>query len=290
MHYCLVMRNKDAAAGRPFQADPPADADNERSGTVQSVDRAVTILELLAKHGSLGVTDLARELEVHKSTASRLVAALERRSLVEQVEERGKYRIGVGILRLAGATSARLELVQQARPVCRELADTTGDTVNLVTLDSGAALYIDQISGVSTLSSYNWVGQRIPVHATSNGKVLVSEMAPAQLRRTVRELTPYTPRTVTSRAAFEAELVKVRAQGYAVARDELDIGLTALAAPVRNAHGEIVASISVSGPTFRMGQEHLQGLTATVRSAADEVSARLGWLGHPKEPEVPSKA
>lgn len=287
VHYCRVMRNTNAE-GRPFRAASQDESD--RSGTVQSVDRAVAILELLAKHGSLGVTDLAKELGVHKSTASRLVAALERRSLVEQVEERGKYRIGVGILRLAGATSARLELVQQARPVCRELADSTGDTVNLVTLDGGAALYIDQIAGASTLSSYNWVGQRIPVHATSNGKVLVSEMTPTQLRRTVRELTPYTARTVTSRAAFEAELAMVRAQGYAVARDELDVGLTALAAPIRNAHGEIVASVSVSGPSFRMDKDRLRGLTVTVRSAAAEVSARLGWLGHSKGPEVPPKA
>lgn len=258
-------------------ASGPA-VDTDRNGTVQSVDRAVTILELLAQHGSLGVTELARELGVHKSTASRLVAALERRGLVEQVEERGRYRIGVGILRLAGATSARLDLVQQARPVCRELATETGDTVNLVTLDEGAALYIDQIAGGSTLSSYNWVGQRIPLHATSNGKVLLSEMSPAQLRRAVGPLSAYTEYTVTDFARFEEELTEVRSRGYAVARDELDLGLTALAAPIRNAHGEIVASVSVSGPTFRMGAEHIAELAPQVRQAGLAISARLGWL------------
>ena len=148
--------------------------------TVQSVDRAVTILELLALHGQAGITQLAHELGVHKSTASRLVAALERRRLVEQVEERGRYRLGVGVLKLAGATSARLDLVQEARPAVRRLASETGETVNLAVLSGGAALYVDQVSGAANLSSYNWVGQHIPLHATSNGKVLVSELPGAR--------------------------------------------------------------------------------------------------------------
>lgn len=255
-----------------------AQGETAGTGTVQSVDRAVSILEFLAQHGTLGVTALAKELGVHKSTASRLVAALERRGLVEQVEERGQYRIGVGILRLAGATSARLDLVQQARPICRELAADTGDTVNLVTLDGSAALYIDQIAGASTLSSYNWVGQRIPLHATSNGKILLSELTPAEVSRLTGELTAYTDRTLTSAGAFGRELDEVRKNGYAVARDELDLGLTALAAPIRNAHGEIVASVSVSGPTFRMNERHLAELAPRVRTAAAAISMRLGLM------------
>lgn len=265
----------------PLNSDLRRPGEDDRGATVQSVDRAITILELLAQHGSLGVTSLAAELRVHKSTASRLVGALEQRGLVEQVEERGKYRIGVGMLRLAGATSARLDLVQQARPICRELATSTGDTVNLVTLDDGSALYLDQVAGASTLSSYNWVGQRIPLHATSNGKVLLCELPAAQVRHLVGALTAYTPHTVTSLGALTDELAQVREQGYAVARDELDVGLTALAAPIRNAHGEIVASLSVSGPTFRMSQEHLTHLVTAVRSAASGVSARLGFVTSP---------
>src|SRR5205809_6675478 len=100
-------------------------------GAVQSVDRAVAILEILARDGEAGVTEVARELDVHKSTASRLLAALDRRELVTQDAARGKFRLGVGIVRLAGATSARLALVQESRPVCRELAQQRGATVNL---------------------------------------------------------------------------------------------------------------------------------------------------------------
>ena len=257
---------------------PGRAGDDERGGTVQSVDRAVTILELLAHEGTMGVTDLARALGVHKSTASRLVGALERRDLVEQLAERGKYRLGVGVLRLAGATSARLDLVQEARPICRRLARETGETVNVVVLAGGTALYIDQVVGPSTMSSYNWVGQHIPLHATSNGKVLLSGLPPAQVRDTLGELTAYTPSTVTSVTRLTAEVERVREQGYAVAADELDVGLTAVAAPVHNAHGEVVASVSVSGPTFRLDTARLEQLVPLVVAAGAEISAALGWL------------
>ena len=105
----------------------------ETAGGVQSVDRALRILEILARSGESGVTEIAAALEVHKSTAFRLVATLEQHGLVEQVEGRGKYRLGVGLLRLAGATSARLDVVQEARPLCKQLAATTGETVNIAT-------------------------------------------------------------------------------------------------------------------------------------------------------------
>ena len=108
--------------------------------TVQSVDRALTILEALARSGEAGVTELAADLDVHKSTAFRLVATLEAHGLVEQTEDRGKYRLGVGLLRLAGATTSRLDVVQEARPLCRKLASDTGETVNI---DGGMVLWGD---------------------------------------------------------------------------------------------------------------------------------------------------
>ena len=256
---------------------PARASERDQAGTVQSVDRAVTILELLAQHGTAGVTQLAASLGVHKSTASRLVSALEQRSLVEQVEDRGKYRLGVGILRLAGATTARLDLVQESRPVCRRLASATGETVNLAVLSGGAALYIDQVAGATTLSSYNWVGQHVPIHATSNGKTLVSELHEPELSRALGELTAYTPSTVTDRAALDRDLVRVRERGYAVAADELDVGLTAIAAPVRDAHGEVVASVSVSGPTFRFTEARIGQILPDLRAAAEDISAALGY-------------
>jgi DNA-binding IclR family transcriptional regulator len=252
---------------------------SEGSAGVQSVDRALTILEVLARMGEAGVTEIAGELDVHKSTAFRLMSTLESHRLVEQTSERGRYRLGVGILRLAGATTARLDLVQEARPVCRQLAADTGETVNIAVLSESSALYLDQIAGSSALQPHNWVGQHIPLHATSNGKVLLSGLDEARLGEVLGALARYTPTTITTRKKLREELVLVREQGYAVAIDELEEGLTAAAAPIHNAHGDVVASMSVSGPTFRLGADRVETVVPQLVAAAAEVSHRLGW-GH----------
>lgn len=245
---------------------------------VQSVDRAISVLEVLAHQGQAGVTEIAAELGVHKSTAFRLISALEARDLVEQDADRGKYRLGLGILRLAGATTARLDIVQEARPTARVLAAEIGETVNIAVLSDGAALYLDQVTGTSAVQSHNWVGQRIPLHATSNGKVLLSGLDDEQIREvTGRTLTAYTPKTITDHARLLADVSQVRSDGYAVVCDELEIGLTAVAAPLRNAHDEVVASLSVSGPTFRFDEAKVEAARRHVVALADDISRRLGW-------------
>ena len=173
-----------------------SNAPGDGAGLVQSVDRALTVLALLARHGELGVTEIASDLEVHKSTAFRLVATLEAHDLVEQVADRGKFRLGVGVLRLAGATTVRLDLVQESRPVAVRLAREVGETVNVTVLSGHEALYLDQVSGPSALALHNWAGQRIPLHATSNGKVLLAYAGPGLLAELDRPLRRYTPRTV----------------------------------------------------------------------------------------------
>jgi DNA-binding IclR family transcriptional regulator len=244
---------------------------------VQSVDRALAILEALARVGEAGVTELAADLGVHKSTAFRLVATLESHGLVEQSGDRGKYRLGVGVLRLAGATTARLDVVQEARPVCRKLAADTGETVNVAVLADRSAFYLDQVAGSSALQPHNWVGQHIPLHATSNGKVLLSGLDPHRLDEVLGSLAGYTDMTITRREALREEVRRVRETGYAVAVDELEVGLTAAAAPIRNAHGDVIASMSVSGPTFRLDDESLALAVPLLVEAATEVSHRLGW-------------
>jgi DNA-binding IclR family transcriptional regulator len=244
---------------------------------VQSVERALAILDLLARSGEVGVTTIAEQLGVHKSTAFRLVTTLERGGLVEQAQDRGKYRLGMGVLRLAGATTARLDVVQEARPICRRLAASTGETINIAVLSGRSALYVDQVAGSSSLQPHNWVGQHIPLHAASNGKVLVSELPPVELDRTVGTMTSFTDATLTSKAALRRELATVRERGYALAVDELEVGLTAVAAPIRNAHGDVIAALSVSGPTFRLDAARVDDVVPELLAAAREISHRLGW-------------
>jgi DNA-binding IclR family transcriptional regulator len=161
--------------------------------------------------------------------------------------------------------------------VCRALAAETGETVNIAVLSEHSALYLDQVAGSSALQPHNWVGQHIPLHATSNGKVLLSGLPADEVDTLVGDLTRYTSQTMVTRARLHEELELVRTRGYAVAVDELEVGLTAAAAPIRNMHGDVIASMSVSGPSFRMPEETLDEVVARLTEAALEVSHRLGW-------------
>jgi DNA-binding IclR family transcriptional regulator len=266
MGYCFSMSNS---------ADTRHDV-----GAVQSVTRAVTVLEILARTGEAGVTEIAAELGVHKSTAFRLIAALEQGELVTQDTARGRYRLGMGILRLAGATGARLDLVQESRTVCQALAGQVGETINIAVLSGRDALYLDQVVGPSALSLRNWIGQRIPLHATSDGKVFLAYLFQGQLAEVLaRPLPRFTEQTIASIRQLQRDLVDVRERGYATAVDELEVGLTAIAAPIHNADGVVTASISASGPSFRLSEDRIPDVADAVRLAADEISRRLGWTG-----------
>ncbi len=276
------MTQEGASGSESMQAGQPADpgrATDRGAQSVQSVDRAVAILEILARDGEAGVTEVARELDVHKSTASRLLAALDRHELVTQDTARGRFRLGVGIVRLAGAVGRKLDLVQEGRPVCRALAQQVGETVNLAILSGRDALYLDQAAGPAALSPHNWARQRIPLHATSDGKVLLAYLPEAELAPCLTPpLTRFTERTITAVEDFPALLAEVRRRGFATAVEEFEAGLTAIAAPVRNAEGTVIASVSASGPSFRIPAGRVPALADAVRRAADEVSRRLGWI------------
>jgi DNA-binding IclR family transcriptional regulator len=254
-------------------------AERRDAGPIQSVDRAVAILEILARDGDAGVTEIAAELGVHKSTASRLLAALDRRELVAQDSARGRFRLGVGIVRLAGAVGRGLDVVRESRPVCQQLAGRLGETVNIAVLSGHDALYLDQVAGPAALSPHNWAGQRIPLHATSDGKVLLAYLPVAQAddHLAAAPLVRFTEHTITDVTEFRRLLAEVRQRGYATAVDELEVGLTAVAAPVRNAEGRVIASISASGPSFRIPPGRIAELAESVRLAAAEISRRLGW-------------
>ena len=183
--------------------DPESDVDAEagQHGGVQSVDRALAVLEILARDGHAGVSDIAEEMGIHKSTVSRLLGSLVSRDMVHQNSERGKYQLGFGILRLASSIPGRLSLVREARPVLESLADEFKETVNLAVLRSNYAVNVDQAMGPSTLATYDWVGSLTPLHATSSGKVLLAALSADERDRILKEtgLPARTPRTITNR-------------------------------------------------------------------------------------------
>jgi DNA-binding IclR family transcriptional regulator len=252
-------------------------SDNGKGG-VRSVSRAVRALELIAEQGELGVTDLGRGLGVHKATASRLAATLADGGLIERDPVSDRYRLGFGLIRLVGAALAGVDLVRTAHPVLEELAERTRETVNIGVLSGDAVLYLDQVSSSHLIASTNWVGRRTPLHCSSSGKVFLAHLPkPALEQALARPLEAPTPRTVTDPARLRRQLDEVRVRGYAAIQEELEQGLNAVAAPVRQLDGDVAAAVSVSGPSFRVRPVDLPRLGRLTIDAAGAVSRRLGY-------------
>ncbi|MES4903401.1 MULTISPECIES: IclR family transcriptional regulator [unclassified Streptomyces] len=270
--------SNSAHGRRPIEQ---AESQHKAESPVQSVDRAVTILELLGRQVEAGATEIAAELGVHKSTASRLAAALELRGFIEQSAERGKYRLGLGMIRLAGTAAVRLDLFEQARPVCEQLAAQLADSVHLAVLDGDASLTIDQVLGPSPVTTHNWLGRYLPLHATASGKILLAHLLEEEVvRRLAGPLPRYTPRTITDVAVLRAQLDQVRTDGCAYSVVELDAALSAVGAPVFTSSGRVEGALCVSGPSSRLTEQRLREIAPVVRAAAEKISTRLGHPRH----------
>jgi DNA-binding IclR family transcriptional regulator len=257
-----------------------SDSGRTPAALVQSVDRAVTVLELVAKHGEAGITEIAAELGVHKSTVSRLLSVLESRGMVEQLGDRGKYVIGFGIVRLAGAATGRIDLARLGHSSCQELADRLGETVNIAILDEDSAINITQAHGSAAVTAQNWTGQRTPLHATSSGKILLAHLAPDRRRKLLRRrLEEFTPRTITDADQLKVELEQVISDGYATCFEEFELGMHAVAAPVLNQSGDIIGAISASGPAYRLPRRRIKQVAGELSTVAGQLSEQLGYLG-----------
>jgi IclR family transcriptional regulator, acetate operon repressor len=242
---------------------------------VQSLDRALEILRLLGSEPEMRVTDLARRLEVHKSTVFRLLSTLQEHGLVEQNPTTEKYRLGYGLVRLAGAVVAELDLARASRSVLEELAVRTGETVNLAILQGDQVVNIDQIAAPNLVVNVNWVGKQTPLH----GKVLLADLSDEERRRLLsRALPRLTPRTITDPRILEKQLRRVLTDGYAFTLEELELGLNAVAAPVYAADGRVQAAVSVAGPSYRVTPQRLSELGEMTKDAGAAISRRMGYI------------
>lgn len=252
----------------------------QRSDTsIQSVERAAAILRSFTDADpELGVTTLSGRLGVHKSTVSRLLSTLEHEGLVEQNPETGKYRLGLGLITLAGAALERMDLRRVAQPYLSGLAESTQETVNLAVLDGDECVNIERILSPQPIRHAGWIGRRTPLHCTSTGKVLLASMPPEARKAIVTQKLPrFTDNTITEPTTLECTLDQVCRQGYAIAHEELEEGLSAIAAPLFDHTGTVIAAVSISGPTYRLGPRKIKSLVEPLKEVAYSISAGLGY-------------
>ena len=248
---------------------------------VRSVDRAAALLLALGEsQGEAGVTELARRLGLHKSTASRLLATLQKRGLVEQDDETGKYRLGLVVIRLAERAERTLDLRGIALPELERLARLTHETTGLGILEGDTMLAVAQVDGPNLIAVGDWTGRATPLHCVASGKVLLSSLAEREVLRIVRRgLVSYTERTIVELEPLLEELARIRRRGYATAIGEYELGLNAVAAPVHDARGNVIAAVDIWGPAFRLTPRRIPELATQAREAAAAITVRLGGTG-----------
>jgi DNA-binding IclR family transcriptional regulator len=242
---------------------------------MQSADRALRILASFDhERCSLSVSELALELGVHKSTVSRLMATLEQRGFVRR--EGDRFGPGLELARLARVSDPIAPLVECAVPVMERLAESTGEAVTLGVPRAGRVWYVAQRDGARILRVGDWTGRSTPLHASATGKVLLafSDARPGGA------LERHTPKTIVDHVALERELERVRVRGFALMRDELEIGLAAAAAPCFDRTDACVAPHAVSGPSFRLART-LTSLGERCVAAAHELRRLLGSEAQP---------
>jgi DNA-binding IclR family transcriptional regulator len=256
-----------------------------RISDAQAVGRALRIARTFSDlHPEWRLADLARELQLSKPTAFRLLGALEEGGYVVRTLP-GGYRLGPGAIELGARAQRANSVTAAARPELEALTRETGETASVEILIGAETLILDEVRGEHLLGTSPSVGTRWPAHAASTGKVLLAaalQRNPDLVGRLAVEaggrLPGFTARTIRSPARLAGELARVARQGYAVANGELEAGYVAIGAPVRRHDGEVVAAISLGGPSTRFTDTRIRALVRPVSDAAARVSQRLGWI------------
>jgi DNA-binding IclR family transcriptional regulator len=257
-----------------------------RDGTIGALLHGLAVLDMFTQDRPVvGIAEVARELGVHRSTASRLAATLAIAGYLEVAGEQGRYRLAAKLAVLGEVAAAGSDLRGAALPALRDLVSLLGETGHLGVLEGTEAVTVAVVDGWQTVRMHSWVGKRSPAHCSSIGKALLAGLTPADFaaRYPDRDLPASTQATITTREELARCLADVRARGYAEDREELEPHLCCVAAPVFGRDGTVTASISVSGPASRLrNPAAVAAVAAAVRHAARQVSARLS-----APPDVP---
>ena len=248
--------------------------------SVQSIDRALRILNVLAVgRGALSLTEIANQVKIPASTTHRLLMTLQQHDYVRLDETQRKYTLGLAILALGEAAKTQIDITKEASPILETLADQVNETATLTMLQRGEVVYVLMAQSRRSVSTVTPLGSRVPFHCTAAGKTILAYLPQAQ-RDALLNLTykAYTRYTITNSFQLLDELAQIRAQGVGIDRQEYELGMCCIAAPVFNHQGQVIATIGISGPSSRVSPDGNGEFTTPVKTAAQALSEQLGYI------------
>src|SRR3954469_6086970 len=246
---------------------------------VQTLDRALDLLEALAASDELGVSEIAARTGLVPSTAHRLLGTLVARGYAAQSPASGRYLLGYKLLELTSALQDRLQRLRTAaRPHLEAIQRQTGETTNLVVLEGRDVVYVDSVSGTRSVRLFTEIGHAIPAHTSGAGKALLAWRDPADVEALLggAPLPASTPRTLTTLDALREDLARIRRRGYSTDNEENELGVACIATPILDPGGLALAAISISGPASRILHADTADLAGVLREHAEAVAAALG--------------
>ncbi|MDD4315748.1 MAG: IclR family transcriptional regulator [Clostridia bacterium] len=245
----------------------------------KSLERGLQSLLFLSSKKSVGVTELAEELQVNKSTAFRVLETLRQFNMAEQNKSTSKYKLGPAVLKLSEQLYKNLNIISIARPHMQRISEEVGESVHLCILSNDSAVVIEQIMTSSRLTVNAKIGNKEPLHSSSVGKCLIAFSSPQVISQITDGMAfeKFSEKTIASKEDFFAELEKVRQRGYAIDDGEISEDIRCIAVPIFNYLNEVTYSMGVSGPTSRMTAGKIESIAANLIRTGGIISAQLGF-------------
>ena len=249
---------------------------------MKSLEKIIKILDYLSDvKRDVGITELSLELNLPKSTVHRILKSLSRYSIVEKENDTSRYRIGLRLLKYSNSLLKSFDLRQIVKPILKKVCNETKETTFLTIWRNNQGICIDSISSSRSTNTHLFVeiGREMPFHCTASSEVLLANQPIEDIKRIInkKQLLRYTPNTITEPNKLIIHLLDIKNKGFAICDEELEEGIKAIAAPIKNINGKTIASITITGLAKRMSSNNSERFVKILANSAQEISKRLGY-------------
>jgi IclR family transcriptional regulator, KDG regulon repressor len=247
---------------------------------VRAVERAIQILNSFDDdHPERGISEISEVVGLHKATTHRILTTLLNNGLIERSADGLRYKLGIRLVDLGFNVTRRMDVRREALPYISQLAKQLDEAVDLSLLDQMQVLYIEMIQSHHALTIAATVGRRLPAYCTASGKVFLAHMPLEQVKEYLsKPLIPTTKNTITDPEAILQQLKTIQEQGYSIDEEEMELGVRAIAAPIYNQKGRVMAAVSIPGPISRLEKRRIPEMAVELMQTTSAISRRFGFM------------